>query len=273
MAGYSVEDQVTALEALAAGRKLRRIVGAHLALWIAVLLLVAIDLGIILLAFLSAWQTGDWENLDDNMLGAMFPFVFLFLLPIVPATRRKALAAVDALRRAAIESRDKALFDSALPEEPDTTDLPLGTERFDHIGALSNRQAAERLGRLVRIPAILVQPSILLFSLYNGIGRESVLPIGAFLPDSAAIATLAIVLWTVVITISILIFVRARKYRRGVPVTADEWRIQWRPLRGRTISSCFPMDPRVAAAPPGSRRRCMCWTLAIPCSCGSATPR
>src|SRR5260221_1425199 len=106
-----------------------------------------------------------------NMLGAMFPFVFLFLLPIFPAWHRNALPAVDALRHAAIESRDNALFDSALPEEPDTTDLPLGTERFDHIGALSNRQVADRLGRLVPTSGHLLQSSTLPFHLYYGTSR------------------------------------------------------------------------------------------------------
>ncbi len=236
MAGYSVEDQVTALEALAEGRKLRQIAWVNLALWIVFFLLAAIDLGIILLALWSAWQTGDWENLDDNMLGAMFPFVLLFLLPIFPAWHRNALPAVDALRHAAIESRDNALFDSALPEEPDTTDLPLGTERFDHIGALSNRQVADRLGRLVPISAILLQPSTFLFSLYNGISRESVLPLGTYLPDSKTVDTSMAVLGAVMLLLWIVLFVRARKYRRGVPVTADEWGIQWHPRRHRTVS-------------------------------------
>jgi len=236
MAGYSVEDQVTALEALAAGRKVRRIVWGNLALWIVFFLLAAIDLGIILLAFWSAWQTGDWENPDDNLLGAMFPFVFLFLLPIFPAWHRNALPAVDALRHAAVESRDNALFDSALPEEPDTTDLRLGTERFDHIGALSNRQVADRLGRLVPISAILLQPSTLLFNLYNGISRESVLPLGTYLPDSKTVDTSVAVLGALMLLLWIVLFVRARKYRRGVPVTADEWGIQWHPRRHRTVS-------------------------------------
>ena len=236
MAGYSVEDQVTALEALAEGRKLRRIVWVNLALWIVFFLLAAIDLGIILLALWSAWQTGDWENLDDNMLGAMFPFVFLFLLPIFPAWHRNALPAVDALRHAAIESRDNALFDSAMPEEPDTTDLLVGSERFDHIGALSNRQVADRLGRLVPISALLLQPSTLLFSLYNGISRESVLPLGTYLPDSKTVDTSMAVLGAVMLLLWIVLFVRARKYRRGVPVTADEWNIQWHPRRHRTVS-------------------------------------
>src|SRR5260370_35837391 len=125
MAGYSVEDQVTALEALAAGRKLRRIVWVNLALWIVFFLLAAIDLGIILLALWSAWQTGDWENLDDNMLGAMFPFVFLFLLPIFPAWHRNALPAVDALRHPAIHTRDNPLFVSPLPSHPHTPHPPV----------------------------------------------------------------------------------------------------------------------------------------------------
>jgi hypothetical protein len=170
------------------------------------------------------------------MLGAMFPFVFLFLLPIFPAWHRNVLPAVDALRHAAIESRDNALFDSALPEEPDTADLSLGTERFDQIGALSNRQVADRLGRAVPISAILLQPSTFLFSLYNGISRESVLPLGTYLPDSKTVDTSVAVLGAVMLLLWIVLFVRARKYRRGVPVTADEWGIQWHPRRGRTIS-------------------------------------
>src|SRR5258707_3691958 len=160
MARYSIEDQVTALEALAAGRKLRRIVWANLVLWIALCLLVAIDLNIVLLAFWSAWQTGDWENLDYHLIGAAIPFALLFLLRVFPFWRGNALPAVDALRRAAIESRVNGLLDSAQLEESDATEVSIGSdpERFGHVGALSNRQAAERLGRLFPIAAILLQP-------------------------------------------------------------------------------------------------------------------
>lgn len=235
MARYSVEDQVTALEALAEGRKLRRIVWINLALRLALLFVVLISLAVIPLAFLSAWQTGDWQNLDDYMLGAIFPFVFLFLLPAFPATRRNALPAVDALRRAASESRDSTFAPVAQSPEPESTDLPAGSARFDHIGALSNRQAAERIARLFTIWPV-VMPVVFLFSLYNSISRESVLPLGTYLPDSKIVGISMAVLGVVVFGMAGLLFIRARTYRHGVPVTADEWGIQWRPRRGRTIS-------------------------------------
>lgn len=235
MAGYSVEDQVTALEALAAGRKLRRIVWANLALRLALILVLLMTLAVIPLAFLSAWQTGDWQNLDDNLLAAEFSFILLFLLPAFPATRRNASPAVDALRRVAGESRDNTLAPIAQSVETNSTDIPPGSARFDQIGALSNRQAAERLDRLLWIWWVVV-PILFLFNLYTGISRESVLPFGTYLPDPKIVDISVTVLAVVVFGMAGLLLIRARTYQRGVPVTADEWSIQWRPRRGRTIS-------------------------------------
>jgi hypothetical protein len=212
-------------------------VWANLVLWIALFLLVAIDLNIVLLAFWSAWQTGDWENLDYHLIGAAIPFALLFLLLVFPFWRGNALPAMDALRRAAIESRVNGLLDSAQLEKSDATEVSIGTEpeRFGHVGALSNRQAAERLGRLFPIAAILLQPITLLFSLYD-INQESVLPLGTYLPDSKAVDTVEIVLGATVLIMALFLFTGMRKYRRGVPITADEWGIQWYPRRNRTIS-------------------------------------
>lgn len=235
MAGYNVEDQVTALEALAAGRKLRRIVWTNLVLRLALLLVLLMTLAVIPLAFLSAWQTGDWQNLDDNLLGAAFPFILLFLLPAFPATRRNASPAVDALRRAASESRDNTLAPIAQSVESNSTDILSGSARFDQIGALSNRQAAEQVGRLFTILPV-IWPIALLFNLYNGIRRESVLPFGMYLPDPKLVDISAAALGVVVFGMAGLLLIRARTYRHGVPVTADEWGIQWRPRRVRTIS-------------------------------------
>ena len=79
-------------------------------------------------------------------------------------------------------------------------------------------------------------PILFLFNLYNGISRESVLPLGTYLPDPKMVDTGEIALGVVVAGMAGLLLFRARTYRRGVPVTADAWGIQWRPRRGRTIS-------------------------------------
>ncbi|SRR5258706_6306791 len=144
MAGYSVEDQVTALEALAAGRKLRRIVWVNLALWIALLLLVAIDLGVILLAFWSAWQTGDWKSLDRNWLGSaiLIPLV-VFSLFTLEVWQRDASPAANALRQAARENADNAPLVSPQPARLDDEEQYSGPQRFDNIGAFSNRPETE----------------------------------------------------------------------------------------------------------------------------------
>src|SRR5260370_8237358 len=60
--------------------------------------------------------------------------------------------------------------------------------------------------------------------------------INVIIDDSKTVDTSVAVLGALMLLLWIVLFVRARKYRRGVPVTADEWGIQWHPRRHRTVS-------------------------------------
>jgi hypothetical protein len=237
MAGYSVEDQVTALEALAVGRKPRRIVWVNLVLWIALLLLDAINLGILLLAFWSAWQTGEWRSLDRNWLGSalLIPLTF-FLLVILKVQRRDASPAANALLQASREYGDNTPLASPQPELLDDAEQPSGSQRFGNLGAFSNsKQFFDALNRYsASVPIFLTLQS--LPELYSGIEHETLPALAPYLPDDLAI-TIGFAAVVVAYALAIIgVWLRWGRHLHGVPVTADEWGIEWRSARGRTLS-------------------------------------